>query len=46
MTGILGRIGMILATELEGEEMDLLTPGAKEEEMTAGIETQSLLGRR
>ena len=36
--GIHGRIGMILATELEGEETDLLTPGAKEEEMTVGIE--------
>ena len=47
VTGILGRIGMTLVTELEGEEMDLLTPGAKEEEMTVGIETQSLLvGRR
>ena len=39
MTGILGLIGMIPATELEGEGMDLLTPGAKEEEMTVGIET-------
>ena len=47
VTGILGRIGMTLATELEGEEKDLLTLGAKEEEMTVGIETQSLLvGRR
>ena len=39
VTGILGRIGMTLATELEGEETDLLTPGAKEEEMTVGIGT-------
>ena len=39
VTGILGRIGMTLATELEGEEKDLLTLGAKEEEMTVGIET-------
>ena len=47
VTGILGRIGMTLVTELEGEETDLLTPGAKEEEMTVEIETSSLLvGRR
>ena len=38
MKGILGLIGMTPANELEGEEKDLLTLDAKEEEMTAGIE--------
>lgn len=41
MIEILGCTGMILATELEGGEKDLLTLDAKEEEATAGIETRS-----
>ena len=41
MKGILGLIGTTPANELEGEEKDLLTLGAKEEEMTAGIEPKS-----
>lgn len=41
VTGILGRIGMTLAIEPGGGEKDLLTLGAREEEMTAGIEIRS-----
>lgn len=41
MRGILGRTGMIPATELEGGEKDLLTLGAKGEETTAEIEIRS-----
>ena len=47
MTEILGLIGMTLVNELEGEEKDLLTLDAKEEETTAGIEIKSrLVGKR
>ena len=47
MTEILGLIGMTLVNELEGEEKDLLTLGAKEEETTVGIEIKSrLVGKR
>ena len=43
MIEILGLTGMTLANELEGEEKDLLTLGAKEEETTAGTEIRSRL---